>query len=288
MAKRAMITIDENKCDGCGLCVPNCQEGAIQIIDGKARLISDLLCDGLGACVGHCPRGAMKVEEREAEAYDEKKVMSNIVKHGKNVILAHIEHLRSHGQEKYLKEALDFLREHKIAVPETPERKCGVDAAAGQSSGCPGAKVIDNRVPEDSPNTVENGTGTRRSELRQWPLQLHLVPTGASFFAGADVLIAADCVSYALADFHKDHLKGKSLAIACPKLDSGREIYIRKVSELARNADIKTITVMTMEVPCCTGLVEILRKGLAGASRKVPARHLTVSIKGEILKEEKL
>jgi NAD-dependent dihydropyrimidine dehydrogenase PreA subunit len=286
MAKRAIITIDEDKCDGCGLCVPNCQEGAIQIIDGKARLISDLLCDGLGACVGHCPRGAMKVEEREAEAYDEKKVMSNIVKHGKNVIRAHIEHLREHGQEKYLKEALDFLKENKIDVPEGPEQKCGMSAMAGQSSGCPGSRVLDNRMPEDSIDAEENGT--RRSELRQWPLQLHLVPTIAPFFAGADVLIAADCVAYALADFHKDHLKGKSLAIACPKLDSGREIYIRKITELADNAEIKTITVMTMEVPCCMGLVEILKNGLAGASRKVPARHVTVGIRGDILKDEKL
>ncbi len=148
MAKRKIIKIDEKKCTGCSLCIPNCPEGALQMIDGKARLISDLFCDGLGACIGHCPEGAITIEEREAEPYDEKKVMENIVKQGKNVIKAHLEHLKGHGETEYLKQAIQVLKKKGI---ENPLHRVAAHAHMHGSSGCPGVKVVDFRK-EDKPN----------------------------------------------------------------------------------------------------------------------------------------
>ena len=283
MAKRSIIVIDDEKCTGCGLCIPNCPEGALQIIDGKARLVSDLFCDGLGACIGHCPEGAIKIEEREAQKYDEKMVMENVVKHGKNTIKAHLKHLKDHGEDGYLKEALVFLKEKGIDAPEYAGTKCNCNETAEQFGSCPGAKVMDTRTSCENEASEE---GKRRSELRQWPVELHLVPPGASFFAGRDVLISADCVAYALADFHKDYLKGKALAIACPKLDTGQEIYIEKIRDLIDKAKIRSLTVMTMEVPCCMGLVVIAKKAVGIAERKIPIKHITVGIDGSIKKEE--
>ncbi|MFH1347089.1 MAG: 4Fe-4S binding protein [Candidatus Margulisiibacteriota bacterium] len=213
MVKRKVIKIDENKCNGCGLCIPNCKEGALKIIDGKARLISDIFCDGLGACLGHCPEGAITMEEREAEQFDHCK--------------------------------------------------------------CPGAKVMD--------FSQEQGQG---SQLRQWPIQLHLVPPNAPYFQGKDVVLAADCVAYALGDFHKDYLKGKSLAIACPKLDEGQEIYLEKLVAMIDQAKINTLTVMTMEVPCCSGLLSLAKQAAAQAKRKIPVKSIVVGLQGDIIKEE--
>ncbi len=286
MTKRSIITIDDKKCDGCALCVPNCPEGAIQIIDGKARLVSDLFCDGLGACIGHCPKGAIKIEEREAEPYDEKRVMENVSKHGSNVIKAHLKHLKDHGEEEYLKEAVDFLKKNRIPVPDY--EGCGCKSEMPGFSSCPGARVMDTRPGSGDALASGDETGQRKSELTQWPVELHLVPPGASFFKGRDVLISADCVAYALADFHKDYLKGRALAIACPKLDSGQEVYLEKIKDLIDKAGIKTLTVMTMEVPCCMGLVSLVRKAAESAERKVPIEHITVGINGSVLSRKKV
>jgi len=280
VAKRNIIKIDENKCNGCGLCMPNCPEGAMQMIDGKARLVSDLFCDGLGACIGNCPEGAIRIEEREAEPYDEKKVMANIVKQGEKVIKAHLKHLKLHGEEALFKEAVGFLKDKGVEIPEPEKEK---SACSGKSSFCPGSRVMEFKNNEKEPRSEE---GERVSELRQWPVQLHLVPAHAPFFKGKDVVISADCVAYALADLHKNYLKGKSLAIACPKLDSGQEVYEEKLAALIDEAGINTLTVMTMEVPCCRGLLTMAEKAVRNAIRKIPLKSIVVSIQGDIVKEE--
>jgi ferredoxin len=280
MAKRKIVKIDEEKCNGCGLCIPNCPEGALQIIDGKARLISDIFCDGLGACIGECPQGAITTEEREAEPYDEKKTMENIVKAGKNTIIAHLKHLKDHGETGYLNEALEFLEEKGIEVKLDEKTECACDHPPHPA--CPGAKMMDFSVEHEE---VEE-SGSRTSQLRQWPVQLHLVPPNAPYFQGKDVLLVADCVGYSLADFHKDYLKGRSLSIACPKLDSNQEIYLQKLVSLIDNAKINTLTVMTMEVPCCSGLLHLAKQAAEKALRKIPIKSLVVGIKGNILKED--
>jgi len=269
MVKRKIIKIDEDKCNGCGLCIPNCPEGALQVIDGKVRLISDLFCDGLGACIGHCPEGAITTEEREAEPYDEEKVMQNIIKGGPNVIAAHLQHLEEHGEGDYLKQAKKILKEKKIEIPEFKTGK--------QPCGCPGAAMKD--FSEDKDEDKNQG------ELRQWPVQLHLVPPTAPYFQGKDVLLVADCVAYAMGNFHQSYLKGKSLAIACPKLDEGQDSYLEKIVAMIDQAKINTLTVMIMEVPCCSGLLGLAKAAVAKASRKVPLKSIVVSLQGEILKE---
>ena len=279
MAKRKIITIDENKCNGCGVCIPNCPEGALQIIDGKARLISDIFCDGLGACIGHCPQGAIGIEEREAELYDEKKAMKNIVKAGKNTIIAHLKHLKDHGETTYLQEALDYLKENNIDVDfkvDPGQTPCTSYPA------CPGSQV-----QEFSSETQESEeSGLQQSHLQQWPVQFHLLPANAPFFQGSDMILVADCVAYTIGDFHKQYLKGKTLAIACPKLDSDLEDYLDKLISLIDEAKINTLTVITMQVPCCSGLLGIAKKASEETSRKIPIKSIVINIKGEILKEE--
>ncbi|MFQ5900027.1 MAG: 4Fe-4S binding protein, partial [Thermodesulfobacteriota bacterium] len=240
MATREIIKINEERCTGCGLCIPNCPEGAIQIIDGKARLISDLFCDGLGACIGHCPEDAITIEKREAQRYDEKRVMENIVKQGANVIKAHLKHLKEHRQDEYLNEAIEFLKERNINLPEE-------GGANMNTSQCPGSQAQDFRSKDEE---VVEESGKRQSQLRQWPIQLHLVSPEAPYYKGADLILIADCVGYALGDFHKDYLKGRSIAIACPKLDEGQDVYMEKIRSLIEDAKINTLTVMIMEVPC--------------------------------------
>jgi ferredoxin len=275
---REIINIDEEKCTGCELCIPNCPEGAIQIIDGKARLISDLFCDGLGACIGHCPEDAITIEKREAEPYEEKKVIENIIKQGNNVVKAHLLHLKDHGEEGYLKEAYQVLEEKgiEISLKESHHQV---------HSGCPGSRAMDFSSPEES---VDTSGEKRPSELTHWPVQLHLIPPMAPHFQGKDILLSADCVAYSLGDFHRDYLKGKALMIACPKLDSGQEVYVDKLTALIDNADIKSLTIMTMEVPCCTGLVSLVEEAASKASREVPIKWIVVSVRGEILREESI
>ncbi len=242
MAKRKIIKIDQEKCNGCGECIPNCPEGAIQIIDNKARLISDLFCDGLGACIGHCPQGAITIEEREVEKYDERRVMENIVKQDKNTIIAHY-----HGH-----------------------------------AGCPGAKVMEFKKKElaaaDAP-----AAGAQESQLGQWPIQLKLVPAFAPFLDNADILIAADCVPFAYADFHQDLLRGKVLLVGCPKFDD-IELYTQKLSQMFEHNNIKSITYAHMEVPCCSGLIPVIQQAIGASGKNVPFHDATISIKGDRLR----
>ncbi|MBU0981030.1 MAG: 4Fe-4S binding protein [Nanoarchaeota archaeon] len=269
MAKRKIIKIDREKCDGCGLCIPECPEGALLMIDGKARLVSDLFCDGLGACLGHCPKGAITIEEREAEPYDERKVMENIVKQGKNTIKAHLEHLKEHGETEFLEEAKEYLKEKKIDIP--------LESKGPEPCGCPGAKMRDLR---DTDADVEDSSEEKKSELRQWTVQLHLVPPNAPFFQDADLLIAADCVAFADPNFHKNLLKGKFIAIGCPKLDN-IQAYKEKIEAIISMNNLKSITVTIMEVPCCLGLYSMTEQALEESGKKIPLKKIIIGIDGQ-------
>jgi ferredoxin len=277
--KRTLITIDAGKCTGCGACIPNCPEGAIQVIDGKARLVSDLFCDGLGACIGHCPEGAISFEERDARPYDEKLVMENIVKQGENVIAAHLEHLASHNQTEFHDQALDFLKSRNIPVPPPPAKH---EERHGE---CPGGafRTIKRQAAETG---MKNDTPARESALTHWPVQLHLMSPNSPSYRGADVVLAADCVGYAYGDFHGDFLTGKALAIACPKLDEGQEEYAEKIASLVDDAKINTLTVLTMVVPCCRGLLALAQQATGRAKRKIPVKSVVIGIDGKKQSEE--
>ena len=276
--KRKIIQIDEDKCNGCGECIPNCPEGALQIIEGKARLISDLFCDGLGACIGHCPQGAITIEEREAQKYDERKAMKNIVKQGKGVIKAHLAHLKEHKQQEYLKQALDFLKESKIKIDFSPEPA----SAQNKFCACPGSKIMDLKRSDKSGESRPSIRQTQiPSELGHWPVQLTLVPALAPFLQNADILIAADCVAFTYASFHQDLLKGKALLIGCPKLDDV-ESYAEKLKDIIKNNSIKSMTYAHMEVPCCFGLVDIIKDAINESDKEIPFKEVVVSIKGQI------
>ncbi|QSH40053.1 4Fe-4S binding protein [Lentisphaerota bacterium ZTH] len=274
--KRKIIEIDESKCNGCGLCIPNCPEGALQVIDGKARLVSDLFCDGLGACVGNCPTGAMKVVEREAEAYDERRVMrEKIIPAGHNTVMAHLRHLKEHGAENLLQDALEVLREHGMdpvaAGLFDPQKK---DSAPAPCQ-CPGSMA---RSFEQDDETIP--AGEVKSQLRQWPVQLMLVSPNAPYFNNADLLISADCVPFAYGDFHNKLLKGKAVVTFCPKLDQTLDIYIERLTEIFNNNNIKSITVARMEVPCCGGTEHIVRKALAASGKEHQISVKVVSLDG--------
>jgi NAD-dependent dihydropyrimidine dehydrogenase PreA subunit len=276
--KRKIITIDETKCTGCSLCIPNCPEGAIQIIDNKARLVSDLMCDGLGACLGHCPEGAISVEEREADAYDERKVMVNIVKAGAATITAHLRHLIKHGQKEFINEALEYLKENNIVVPDIKENLMN-----STHGGCPGSRTRTFKPPVPESGIAD---GKSQSQLAHWPIQMHLISPQAPHYKGSDMVLAADCVAFSFGDFHKDFLQGKTLAIACPKLDEGLDVYGEKIVELIDIAKINTLTVIMMQVPCCGGLLQLAKQAAAKASRKIPVKSIIISLQGEVIQEE--
>lgn len=287
---RDVVKIDEELCNGCGQCAPGCHEGALQVIDGKARLINDLLCDGLGACIGHCPQGAITIEKREAEPYDEKKVMQLMMTQGKNTIAAHLKHLKDHNEFGFFKEGIRYLNERKLELDfsldelltelsdqknHSQQQSCG--------SACPGT-----REKSFTPGNLSMTTDVNEihSELRQWPVQLHLLNPQAGYFQNADLLIAADCSAFAVGNFHRKFLRGKTLAIACPKLDSNLEAYVEKISAMIDLAHLNTITVLMMEVPCCNGLFKIVQMAVQKSSEKVPVKAIVVSNQGEVLKEE--
>ena len=283
MAKRKIIKIDENKCTGCGLCVPNCPEGALQIIDEKARLISDLFCDGLGACIGECPEGAITIEEREAELYDEKKVMENIVKQGKNVIKAHLKHLKDHDQTAFYRQALEYLEEKGIDnLEEASEQRgsSGEDETIKSFSGCPGSRVMDLREEKDTAGK-SSADSAGISQLKQWPVQIMLVPINATYFEDANLLISADCVPFSYADFHRDFLKDKILLIGCPKLDDA-VFYRDKITEILKNNNINSVTVAYMEVPCCFGMVKLVEEAVKASGKNIPLENIEIGIKGNI------
>jgi NAD-dependent dihydropyrimidine dehydrogenase PreA subunit len=286
--KRDILKIDEEKCNGCGLCVPNCHEGALQVIDGKVRLLSELMCDGLGACIGHCPEGAITIETREAEPYNEIKVLEQIINKGKNTIIAHLKHLKEHGETGFLQEGVNWLKENRdklnFPLEEVTHEVHGHGNIKRSGGECPGSRAMVIEKPDKSDN--QTVTTDQPSELRQWPVQMHLLNPNAPYFRDADLLLAADCVAFSLGNFHSRYLKGKSLAIACPKLDHGTETYIEKLTAMIDIAKVNTITVMMMEVPCCGGLLQIVRAALSKASRKVPVKQMLISISGEVLKDE--
>jgi NAD-dependent dihydropyrimidine dehydrogenase PreA subunit len=276
--KRNIITIDQKKCTGCGMCIPNCPEGAIQIIDGKARMISDLMCDGLGACLGHCPEGAISIIEREAETYNEAKVMENIIKQGESTIRAHLKHLKDHDQTSYYTVAVNFLNEHGIPIPDM---KFNPEPIQHNGGGCPGSKsrsfknTTTQKVSEDVP-----------SSLSHWPVQMHLISPMSPHFINADMVLAADCSAFSFGNFHNVFLKGKTVGIACPKLDGGTKIYGDKITSLIDDAKINTLTVVVMEVPCCRGLLSIALEARDSAKRHVPIKCVTISIEGGIIEEK--
>ncbi len=232
---RKIIEIDEERCDGCGECVPACAEGAIEIVDGKARVVADKYCDGLGACMGECPNDALEIVEREADDFDEEAV------------------------EAYLKEK---------EKTEKPEKTLPV-------SGCPSSQ-IKTFIP-----TGAKGGGS--SNLSHWPVQIHLIQPQAPFLKGADLLVAADCTPFAYANFHQDYLKGKAVMIGCPKLDDG-EAYIQKFTDIFNTAEIKSITVLVMEVPCCSALPVMIQRAMRAAKKEIPMEVQVISTRGEVLK----
>ncbi len=288
---REIVKIDEELCNGCGDCVPNCHEGALQIIDGKARLISELMCDGLGACLGHCPQGAITIEKREADEYDEEVVIAHMIKSGKATVFAHLKHLQEHGETGFLNEALAWIKANRDIMPfkisevhellhggndnkhEPAGAGCGCAGSAPQSFSVAGLKMA--APAEEVP-----------SQLTQWPVQLHLINPAASYFHGADLLVAADCAGFAYGNFHNDFIKGRKLVIACPKLDQGKDIYVQKLVKLIDDSRVNTITVVIMEVPCCGGLSQMVQMATQMASRKVPVKEVVIGIRGEVLAEE--
>ncbi len=295
MPTRQVIEIDEELCDGCGLCAQGCHEGALRIIDGKARLVGESLCDGLGACVGECPRGALTTAEREVEAYDERRVIDHILPKGMATIAAHLEHLRSHGQDGWYDEAVEYLREKGIEAPKpAPRPEAGLAAGRftrlvnnGMSGSCPGvAERTFGQAGAGSRPALPGGAASlqpgagQASRLEHWPVQLHLVNPRAPHFAGAHLLIAADCTAFACGAFHQALLAGRKLVIACPKLDSGKEVYVDKLRALINESGVASITLAIMEVPCCGGLKRLLDEALAGATRPVPVQTVVVGIEG--------
>jgi NAD-dependent dihydropyrimidine dehydrogenase PreA subunit len=272
--KRQIIHIDADKCNGCGNCVPDCPEGAIQMIDGKARLISDIFCDGLGACIGNCPTGAITTEEREAEAYDEAKVIANIIPAGPNTIKAHLKHLNDHGLDSYVNQAIQILTAKNIEIPEFREK-----AGSCATGHCPGsnARTID-RNEEQTPKF----TGNLESRLKHWPVQLHLVNPADPSLDNADLLICADCVPFAFANFHEKFLKNKRLVMLCPKLDQNIERYIAKLTNIFQNKNIKSVSIVRMEVPCCGGIETIVQRALEAAGVSKMIKLTVIGIDGEI------
>jgi ferredoxin len=251
LIKRKIIKINEDLCTGCGNCVVSCAEGALQIVDGKAKVVNEVFCDGLGACIGGCPEGALEIIERDALEFDEEAVEK------------HLEAIKYNEQSEL---------EEMTQIGNDPIQQCS----------CPSAQTIVFDQLEDIREIVEDIP----TSLRQWPVQMHLINPLAPYFKGADVLLTADCVAYALGGYHKNFLKNKSIAIACPKLDQGREIYIQKIKSWFDDAKINTLTVMMMEVPCCSGLLALAQQAAKQANRNVPIKYIVVGIKGEILKEE--
>jgi len=246
MPVRKIVQIDEEKCDGCGKCVPGCEEGAIQIIDGKARLVSDVYCDGLGACLGHCPQDAIHIIEREAAEFDQ----AEVDKHLATARPAHV-----------------------------PSAACGCPGSTVQDLGL---NVLSSTPQQQSPAPADDTD--RPSRLGHWPVQLTLVPPTAPFLQGANLLLTAQCAAFAMADFHERLLQGNPIAIACPKLDNG-QAHLDKLTAILTMSAVESVSVIHMEVPCCTGLVRLAQSAIAASGKAIPLKDVVVSTKGEVLSE---
>lgn len=247
MIKRKIIKINEEKCNGCGLCLPGCPEGALQIVDGKAKLVKESFCDGLGACIGECPQGALAIEEREAEKYDKEGVIAHLREKSPELLEKHLQHLKTHEHE---------LHQHHTTF------------------SCPSAQVMHWKDKEEG----------EVSGLNQWPVQLHLVPPSAPYFQNADLVLVADCVPFAYPKLHNDYLKGKAIAVGCPKLDDSTA-YESKIKQIIQNSNLNSLKVIYMEVPCCYGLVHITKEALKKSGKDTPLETVMVGIKGEIREE---
>ncbi len=250
---RKVVKIDEEKCNGCGVCVPACAEGALQIIDGKAKLVSEVYCDGLGACLGECPQGAITIEEREAEEFNEEEVKHHL-------------HEKRHAGEKV-----------PCGCPSATVAQFGVTEEP-LPCGCSSATVTQFERYEAA--VAPEKALRRQSMLRHWPVQLTLVPPGAPFLQGAELVLAADCVPFAYAGFHHDFLGDHALLIACPKLDDF-QAHLSKLTEILRRSEVKSLTVVHMEVPCCSGLVHMAKQAIRLSGRDIPLKEVTIGIKGE-------
>jgi NAD-dependent dihydropyrimidine dehydrogenase PreA subunit len=253
MAMRKIVHINEDKCDGCGLCVPSCAEGAIKIIDGKAKLLSENLCDGLGACLGECPQGAIEITERDADEFDEAAVKIHLGKEGKTMSNSHEQHQHGHHH----------------------------------GGGCPGSRMMEiNREEKQQASASVSSDDIEvkiKPQLSQWPVQLMLVPQNAPYFEGADLLITADCVPFAYPNYHLDLLKGKKVVVGCPKLDD-IQYYIEKLTGIVKTNNINSITVAFMEVPCCGGIVRAAEQAIADSGKNIPLNKVRISINGEAQK----
>ena len=251
--KRKIVEIDEGKCDGCGQCIISCAEGALQIVDGKARLVSDKYCDSLGACLGECPQGAISIIEREGEAFDE-----------------------------------EAVKQHLAAKARAlPDQACGCPSAAvlqfeskdNLPCGCPSSTVSQFRATAREEATPS--PGSQPSELSNWPVQLTLVPPKAPFLQGADVLLAADCTAFASGGFHREFLRNHALLVACPKLDN-YEAHQAKLTEIFRQSGIRSLTVLRMEVPCCSGLTRMAMQAILSSNKDIPFREVILTTRGEV------
>ena len=244
---RQIIHIDEDKCIGCGLCAEACHEGAIEMVDGKAKLVRENFCDGFGDCLPACPADAISFEEREAPAYDE-----------------------------------EAVRLSKMNKEQEKEMNTMDHENHNHQGGCPGSKMMQFRREEEAEdNSGAVNTFRPVSRLAQWPCQIKLVPTVAPFFDGAKLLIAADCTAYAYANMHEDFMKGKTTIIGCPKLDGVD--YTEKLAEIISNNDIKSVTIVRMEVPCCGGLQRAAENALRMSGKFIPWQVVTISRDGRIL-----
>lgn len=275
--KRQIIKIDDAKCNGCGLCASACAEGAIQIVEGKARLVSEIFCDGLGACLGECPLGAISVEEREADAYDERKTMENLLAHGTEVVKLHLEHLKDHGQQKLFEEGMSVLKEKGIEIPGLKK------AAMASPCGCPGMAGLQiATAPTASSPSIPSRPVFPNAKERNWPIQLHLINPASEAFDGADLVIAADCTAFSLSDFYREYTQGKALIVFCPKLDRSNEIYVEKLASIFSMHDIHSITILRMLVPCCGGTSMVVQNALERSGKNFPLKELIVNFDGTI------
>ena len=263
--KRQIITIDQDKCNGCGECVTGCPEGALQMINGKAHLVNDLFCDGLGACIKGCPVDAISIEEREADSYNERMVMDRIIAAGPDVIKAHLKHLYEHIQKEFLDIAIQVLKEKNLEIPDymSPIMPCNCNGNHEEKKG--------------------SGVQHNDSFIANWPVQLQLINPYAGNFKNSDLLIAADCTAFAHPDINKRFMKDKQTIIFCPKLDHVAEQYIEKLAMIFKDQEIKSITILRMEVPCCGGVELIVQKALEKAQKYIFVKVYTISVKGEII-----